>query len=106
MKKRIVRLTESDLERLVQRIIKEEDEMDPNAPEESGDNENEDNPQDVKNFLEAMKKFFLNKYPRFANKINTRKEKVLLLAALAQELEVDLTQAQAAKSELKKMMEK
>jgi len=33
MKKRIVRLTESDLEKLVKRIIKEE-EMDPNAPEE------------------------------------------------------------------------
>ena len=33
MKKRIVKLTESDLENLVKRIIKEE-EMDPNAPEE------------------------------------------------------------------------
>ena len=105
MKKRIVRLTESDLEKLVQRIIKEEDEMDPNAPEQGGDEEG-DNPQDVKNFLEAMKKFFLNKYPRFANKINTRKEKIMLLAALAEELEVDLTQIQAAKSEIKKMMEK
>ena len=105
MKKRIVRLTESDLEKLVHRIIREEDEMDPNAPEQGGDEES-DNPQDVKNFLEAMKKFFLNKYPRFANKINTRKEKIMLLAALAEELEVDLTQIQAAKSEIKKMMEK
>ena len=102
MKKRIVRLTESDLEKLVQRIIREEDEMDPNAPEQGGDEE-DDNPQDVKNFLEAMKKFFLNKYPRFANKINTRKEKALLLAALAEELQVDLSMLQMAKSELKKM---
>ena len=39
MKKRIVKLTESDLENLVKRIIKEE-EMDPNAPEEGeGDKE-------------------------------------------------------------------
>lgn len=102
MKKRVIRLTESDLEKLVQRIIKEEDEMDPNAPEEGGE-ENDDNPQDVKNFLEAMKKFFLNKYPRYASKINTRKEKALLLAALAEELQVDLSMLQMAKSELKKM---
>jgi hypothetical protein len=37
MKKRIVKLTEQDLEKLVKKIIKEE-EMDPNAPEgEEGD---------------------------------------------------------------------
>ena len=37
MKKKIVKLTEQDLEKLVKKIIKEE-EMDPNAPEgEEGD---------------------------------------------------------------------
>ena len=37
MKKRIIKLTEQDLEKLVKKIIKEE-EMDPNAPEgEEGD---------------------------------------------------------------------
>jgi len=41
MKKKIVKLTESDLEKLVQRIIKEE-EMDPNAPEEGGEEEGEE----------------------------------------------------------------
>jgi len=100
MKKKIVRLTESDLENLVKRIIKEEDEMDQNTPEDGG--ENEDNPQDVKNFLEAMKKYFMNKYPRFANKINTRKEKAMLLAALAEELGVDANMINMAKGELKK----
>ena len=111
MKKKIVRLTESDLEKLVQRIIKEEDEMDQNTPEDGGEmdqntpedgGENEDNPQDVKNFLEAMKKYFMNKYPRFANKINTRNEKAMLLAALAQELGVDTNMINMAKGELKK----
>ncbi len=36
MKKRIIKLTEQDLEKLVKKIIKEE-EMDPNAPEEGGE---------------------------------------------------------------------
>lgn len=40
MKKRIVKLTESDLEKLVKRIIKEE-EMDPNAPDEDGGDDKE-----------------------------------------------------------------
>jgi len=102
MKKRIVRLTESDLENLVKRIIKEEEEMDPNAPEEGGESEEEDNPRDVQMFLDAMKKYFMNKYPRFANKINTRKEKAMLLAALAEELGVDASMINMAKSELKK----
>lgn len=100
MKKRIVKLTESDLELLVKKIIREE-EMDPNASEEGSD-ENEDNPKDVQMFLDAMKKYFMDKYPRFANKINTRKEKAMLLAALAEELGVDTNMINMAKGELKK----
>jgi len=100
MKKRIVKLNESDLETLVKRIIKEE-EMDPNSSEE-GSSEDKDNPKDVEMFLDAMKKYFMDKYPRFANKINTRKEKAMLLAALAEELEVDTNMINMAKSELKK----
>jgi len=100
MKKRIVKLNESDLETLVKRIIKEE-EMDPNSSEE-GSSEDKDNPKDVEMFLDAMKKYFMDKYPRFANKINTRKEKAMLLAALAEELEVDTNMINIAKSELKK----
>jgi len=42
MKKRIIKLTEQDLEKLVKKIIKEE-EMDPNAPEgEEGDEEGDE----------------------------------------------------------------
>lgn len=100
MKKRIVKLNESDLETLVKRIIKEE-EMDPNSSEE-GSSEDKDNPKDVEMFLDAMKKYFMDRYPRFANKINTRKEKAMLLAALAEELEVDTNMINMAKSELKK----
>jgi len=100
MKKRIVKLNESDLELLVKKIIREE-EMDPNSSEEGGEEE-DDNPKDVKMFLEAMKKYFMDRYPRFANKINTRKEKAMLLAALAEELGVDTNMINMAKAELKK----
>ncbi len=41
MKKRIIKLTEQDLEKLVKKIIKEE-EMDPNAPEEGGEEDGEE----------------------------------------------------------------
>ena len=75
MKKRIVKLNESDLETLVKRIIKEE-EMDPNSSEE-GSSEDKDNPKDVEMFLDGMKKYFMDRYPRFSNKINTRKEKAI-----------------------------
>lgn len=102
MKKRIVKLNESDLETLVKRIIKEE-EMDPNSSEEGGKGDkNSDSPRDVKMFLNAMNKYFMDKYPRFADKINTPKEKALLLAALADELQVDPNMINRAKAELKK----
>jgi hypothetical protein len=100
MKKRIVKLNESDLELLVKKIIREE-EMDPNSSEEGGEEE-KDNPKDVEMFLDAMKKYFMDRYPRFANKINTRKEKAMLLAALAEELGVDTNLINMAKAELKK----
>lgn len=41
MKKRIVRLTESDLENLVKRIIKEEDENFDDSPEQEGGGEDQ-----------------------------------------------------------------
>ena len=52
MKKRIVKLTESDLENLVKRIIKEE-EMDPNAPEE-GDGDDKEGSKLVNDFFNKM----------------------------------------------------
>ena len=100
MKKRIVKLTESDLEKLVQRIIKEEGEEMASSEENTGD-ENQDNPKDVKEFLMAMKKYFMDKYPRFGKRINTRNEKVLVLAALAQQLGVDPNMIGQAKGKLK-----
>ena len=96
MKKRIVRLTESDLERLVTRIIKEQE------LEAPADADKSDNPQDVDNFMEAMKKYFIEKYPRFSNKINTKNEKASVVAELAAMLGVDLAQMQRAKTIMKK----
>ncbi len=52
MKKRIVKLTEQDLEKLVKRIIKEE-EMDPNASEEGGE-EGEEGEEDGNRLVTAF----------------------------------------------------
>jgi hypothetical protein len=99
MKNKVIRLTESDLEKLVKKIIKEAEEIDPNSQSE----EPTDNPKDVKNFLDAMKKYFMEKYPKFASKIDTKKEKAMLLASLSNELQVDTNMINLAKSELKKL---
>ncbi|MDB4326352.1 hypothetical protein N9966_00905 [bacterium] len=50
MKKRIIKLTEQDLEKLVKKIIKEE-EMDPNAPEEGGEEGGEEDGEEDGNRL-------------------------------------------------------
>jgi hypothetical protein len=103
MKNKVIRLTESDLEKLVKKIINEAEEIDPNDSSNNQPEENQDNPQDVKLFLDAMKKYFMQKYPKFASRINTKKEKAMLLAALANELQVDSSMINLAKSELKKL---
>lgn len=73
------------------------------SSEENTGDENQDNPKDVKEFLMAMKKYFMDKYPRFGKRINTRNEKVLVLAALAQQLGVDPNMISQAKGELKNL---
>ena len=57
MKKRIIKLTEQDLEKLVKKIIKEE-EMDPNAPEgeEGGEGGEEDGNRLVTAFFDKLSK--------------------------------------------------
>ena len=55
MKKKIVKLTEQDLEKLVKRIIKEE-EMDPNASEEGGEEGEEDGNRLVTAFFDKLSK--------------------------------------------------
>ena len=92
MKKRIVKLTESDLEKLVQRIIKEE-----NINEE-GDASNFDI-KDVDNWMEKFKQYFINKQVGQAatRKINTVPEQAAIIAALMDFFKVTPAQISKAK---------
>lgn len=100
--KKIVRLTESDLSRLVNRIIKEEENIEQNQGESEGQDgdPNKDSPTDVKKFLGAFREYFLNKYPQFVKRINTKNEKALLIAAMAQLLKVDASDIARMRSQL------
>lgn len=81
MKKKVIRYTEQDIERLVKKIIKED---------EDAENQEEDNPQDVDRFLELADKYLFKRYSKYAEKINTNKEKATLIAALAQKWGIDV----------------
>jgi hypothetical protein len=97
MKKRIVRLTESDLENLVKRIIKEEEE-----------GENSFDIKDVDNWMNSFKQYFLNKQAgkTATKRINTVPEKAGLVAAFMDFLQVDMAQITMAKKMLKQQQNK
>jgi len=92
MKKRIVKLTESDLEKLVQRIIKEE-----NINEE--DNASSFDIKDVDNWMEKFQQYFINKQVGQAatRKINTVPEQAAIIAALMDFFKVTPAQISKAK---------
>jgi hypothetical protein len=96
--KKVIRLTESDIESLVNKIIKEEGE-DMESPDQQ-DTENQDNPKDVERFLELADKYLFDKYGKYAEKINTIKEKAMLIAALAKKWGVEASELGRVKSVL------
>ena len=100
MKKRIVRLTESDLENLVKRIIKEEDED--QGDDQSGGEETIDI-KDVQNFMAMLDQYFLNKAAgrTASKKINTSLERAGLIAAMIEKFGVDLALVNKARTMLK-----
>ena len=82
MKNRIIRLTESDVERLVKKIIKE-------TEEEQEVPQGQDNPKDVEKFMELADQYLFNKYGAYAEKIDTTKEKAMIIASLAKKWGVE-----------------
>jgi hypothetical protein len=92
MKKKVIRLTESDIERLVTKILKEEGE----------ENMSQDNPKDVQKFLDLADKYLFQKYGKIAGKIDTPKEKAMLISALAKKWGVDTSDLAKVKSILQK----
>jgi len=93
MKKRIVKLTESDLEKLVQRIIKEEESQ----------GEDTIDIKDVQNFMAMLDQYFLNKAAgkSASRKINTTLERAGLIAAMIEKFGVDMTIVNKARTMLK-----
>lgn len=89
MKNKVIRLTESDLEKLVKRIIKEE-------------GEEQMNPRDVEDFISLLNEKFLDKYPKFVARLNTKMERIAVIAELAKLMGVDPSDIQRAKSIIQK----
>jgi hypothetical protein len=86
--KKIIKLNESDVERLVKKIIREE-----------GEDENSFNIKDVDSWMSAFKEYFLNKQvgKSVTKRINTVPEKAGLAAAFMDFLGVDTAQIGKAK---------
>jgi hypothetical protein len=91
--KKIIKLNESDVERLVKKIIREE-----------GEDENSFNIKDVDNWMNSFKQYFLNKQAgkSVTKRINTVPEKAGLAAAFMDFLGVDTAQISKAKQILSK----
>jgi hypothetical protein len=104
MKKRIVRLTESDLENLVKRIIKEEDEGQggDQGGDQSGGEETIDI-KDVQNFMAMLDQYFLNKAAgkTASKRINTSLERAGLIAAMIEKFGVEMALVNKARTMLK-----
>jgi hypothetical protein len=85
---KIIKLNESDVERLVKKIIREE-----------GEDENSFNVKDVDNWMSKFKEYFLNKQvgASATKKVNTVPEKAALAAAFLDFLQVTPTQIGKAK---------
>jgi hypothetical protein len=95
--KKVIKLNESDVERLVKKIIREEEE-----------GENSFDIKDVDNWMNSFKQYFLNKQAgkTATKRINTVPEKAGLVAAFMDFLGVDTAQITKAKEMLKRQRDK
>jgi len=110
MKKNVIKITESDLTRIVKRALKEdsnnvestEDDLlkmlVENVIKEEEEGTDMDNPKDVEKFLELADNYLFKKFGSFAEKINTTKEKAMLIASLAKKWGVDANELGKVKS--------
>tara|TARA_Y100000389_G_C17070582_1_gene321778 strand:- start:186 stop:491 length:306 start_codon:yes stop_codon:yes gene_type:complete len=93
--KKVIKLNESDIENLVKRIIKEEDENQGGEPTI--------NIKDVQNFMEVMDTQFFNRAAgkSATRRINNNIEKAGLIAAMIMKFGVDEVLVNKAKQQLK-----
>ena len=94
--KKVIKLNESDVERLVKKIIREEG-------EDQGGSEETIDIKDVQNFMAMLDQYFLNKAAgrTASKKINTSLERAGLIAAMIEKFGVDLALVNKARTMLK-----
>lgn len=101
MKNKIVRLTESDLEKLVQRIIKEGENSQPTEDGQQGEEQTDKpNPKDVEEFMVAFDKLFIQKFPKYSKKINNREERIMLVKSFSDMLKIAPSELGSAKTKM------
>jgi hypothetical protein len=97
--KKVVKLNESDLERLVQRIIREEGEESQQGQESEGQTD-KPNPKDVEEFMGAFKERFLKKFPQYSKKISNKEERIMLVKSFADMLGISPGELGSAKTKM------
>ena len=103
--KKVIRLNEADLERLVKKIIREgEGEGEGEQPTQDGQQGEEQtdkpNPKDVEEFMSAFDKLFIQKFPKYPKKISNREERIMLVKAFADKLGITPSELGSAKTKM------
>jgi hypothetical protein len=100
--KKVIKLTEADLEKLVQKIIREGKENgQPSQGGQQGEEQtNEPNPKDVENFMAAFNEKFIKKYPQYTKRISNKEERVMLVKAFADMLNITPSELNSAKTKM------
>ena len=92
--KKVIKLTEADLEKLVQKIIREEN------GQQGEEQTDEPNPKDVENFMTAFNDKFIKKYPQYTKRISNKEERVMLAKAFADMLKITPSELNSAKTKM------
>jgi hypothetical protein len=98
--KKVIKLTEADLEKLVQKIIREENGQPSQGGQQGEEQTDEPNPKDVENFMTAFNDKFIKKYPQYTKRISNKEERVMLAKAFADMLKITPSELNSAKTKM------
>ena len=101
--KKVIRLNEADLERLVKKIIREgegEGEQPTQDGQQGEEQTDKPNPKDVEEFMSAFDKLFIQKFSKYAKKISNREERIMLVKAFADKLGITPSELGSAKTKM------
>lgn len=109
--KKVIKLTEADLERLVKKIIREGEGKQPTQDGQQGEQPSQGgqqgeeqtdkpNPKDVEEFMSGFDKLFIQKFPKYPKKISNREERIMLVKAFADKLGITPSELGSAKTKM------